>query len=494
MNYISTRGINKERVSAAYAIKTGLAADGGLFMPEAIPQLTLDEVSSLTSLPYEERAARILSKFLTDYTYEELLADAVGAYSGAKFTPSPAPVTKLDENNFMLELWHGPTSAFKDMALQIMPRLFTRAIRKCGEDNTALILVATSGDTGKAALEGYRDIPGTKIKVFYPSNGVSRVQKMQMQTQEGENVSVSGIVGNFDDAQSGVKAIFASEEMKKTLLDSKVFLSSANSINWGRLVPQIVYYISAYCDLVSASEIKLGDKVDFVVPTGNFGNIFAGYVAKLMGLPIEKLVCASNVNNVLTDFLKTGTYNRKRDFHATISPSMDILISSNLERLLYVTLGCEKTAKYMQQLSENGIYTIEADELKKIRETFVGYYTSEEDTKKTIKEVYEKKNCLIDTHTAVAINAANCFYEDYKAERKIITVSTASPYKFAADVYAAVSGKEARDEISALDELSALTGVSIPEPLISVTKKAVIHTEVIDKADMADATVKFARS
>ncbi len=240
MNYISTRGINPEKVSSAYAIKTGLASDGGLFMPEEIPSLTLSEVSELISLPYEVRAAKILSKFLTDYTYEELLLDASGAYSSSRFTPSPAPITKLDEDNYMLELWHGPTSAFKDMALQIMPRLFTRALKKCGEDNCALILVATSGDTGKAALEGYRDIPGTKIKVFYPSNGVSRVQKMQMQTQEGENVSVSGIVGNFDDAQSGVKAIFSDENIRKTLLDSKVFLSSANSINWGRLVPQIV--------------------------------------------------------------------------------------------------------------------------------------------------------------------------------------------------------------------------------------------------------------
>ncbi len=494
MNYISTRGINKEKVSSAYAIKTGLAADGGLFMPETIPTLTLSEISELTSLSYPKRAAKILSKFLTDYTYEELLTDATGAYSSEKFTPSPAPLTKLDGNNFMLELWHGPTSAFKDMALQIMPRLFTRALKKCGEDKCALILVATSGDTGKAALEGYRDIPGTKIKVFYPSNGVSRVQKLQMQTQEGENVSVSGIVGNFDDAQSGVKAIFSDEGIRKTLLDSKVFLSSANSINWGRLVPQIVYYISAYCDLVSASYIKLGDKVDFVVPTGNFGNIFAGYIAKLMGLPVEKLVCASNVNNVLTDFLKTGTYNRKRDFHATISPSMDILISSNLERLLYVTLGCEKTAKYMKELSETGVYTLKEEELQKITETFVGYYTSEEKTRATIKETYEKKNCLIDTHTAVAVNAAKCYSEDYKAERKIITVSTASPYKFAYDVFTSICDKTPTDELSALTELSDKTGVEIPSPLAAVTKKKALHTEVIDKGEMADATIKFARS
>ena len=340
MNYISTRGIIKESVSAAYAIKTGLASDGGLFMPESIPTITESELKCLMADTYPVRAAKILAKFLTDYTFEELLEDAEGAYAKEKFGKSPAPVTKLDENNYMLELWHGPTCAFKDMALQIMPRLFTRALKKCGENKTALILVATSGDTGKAALEGYKDIPGTKIKVFYPVHGVSRVQKLQMQTQEGENVSVSGIVGNFDDAQNGVKMIFSDSDVKKKLAEKNVFLSSANSINWGRLVPQIVYYISAYCDMASSGAIKFGEEIDVCVPTGNFGNIFAGYIAKLMGLPIKKFICASNVNNVLTDFLRTGVYNRNRDFHATISPSMDILISSNLERLLYVMFGC----------------------------------------------------------------------------------------------------------------------------------------------------------
>jgi len=492
MNYISTRGIIKESVSAAYAIKTGLASDGGLFMPESIPTITESELKCLMADTYPVRAAKILAKFLTDYTFEELLEDAEGAYAKEKFGKSPAPVTKLDENNYMLELWHGPTCAFKDMALQIMPRLFTRALKKCGENKTALILVATSGDTGKAALEGYKDIPGTKIKVFYPVHGVSRVQKLQMQTQEGENVSVSGIVGNFDDAQNGVKMIFSDSDVKKKLAEKNVFLSSANSINWGRLVPQIVYYISAYCDMASSGAIKFGEEIDVCVPTGNFGNIFAGYIAKLMGLPIKKFICASNVNNVLTDFLRTGVYNRNRDFHATISPSMDILISSNLERLLYVMFGCKKTAFYMSKLAADGRYELSTEELSIISEHFAGYYTTEDETQNTISEVFKNKNCLIDTHTAVAIHAAESYASDHKAERKILAVSTASPYKFARDVFLSVSGEEPQDELSALSELRESTGVEIPLPLSNIANKKILHCETIDKGEMADATFKFA--
>ena len=494
MNYISTRGFAKESVSSAYAIKTGLASDGGLFMPESIPELTESELAELMGDSYPVRAAKILSKFLTDYTYEELLEDAKMAYSESKFGKSAAPVTRLDENMYMLELWHGPTCAFKDMALQIMPRLFTRALKKCGETKTALILVATSGDTGKAALEGYRDIPGTKIKVFYPVSGVSRVQKLQMQTQEGGNVSVSGIVGNFDDAQSGVKKIFADQDTARKLADSGVFLSSANSINWGRLVPQIVYYVSAYCDMVNSGAIKTGDKIDVCVPTGNFGNIFAGYIAKLMGLPIETLVCASNVNNVLTDFLRTGVYDKNRSFHTTISPSMDILISSNLERLLYVTLGCEKTAEYMKRLASDGRYELTKDELALIKANFVGYYTDERETKSTVGKIFKNKNCLIDTHTAVAIHAAESYANDSKAERKILAVSTASPYKFAGDVFLSVSGKEPQNELSALRELNELSGVEIPTPLRGLQDKEIRHNLTIDKDEMEKATLEFARS
>ncbi len=492
MKYISTRGSDAEGVSSAYAIKTGLASDGGLFMPENIPEIDLEFIKELSALPYTERAARVLSLFLTDYTYEELLEDAKGAYSEDKFIPSPAPVSSLGKNRYMLELWHGPTCAFKDMALQIMPRLFVRALRKCDEEREALILVATSGDTGKAALEGYRDVKGTKIKVFYPTGGVSRVQKLQMQTQEGSNVSVSAIVGNFDDAQTGVKSIFSDREFAKELSDGGVFLSSANSINWGRLVPQIVYYISAYCDMYKSGVIELGEEIDVCVPTGNFGNIFAGFIAKKMGLKIGKLVCASNMNNVLTDFLKTGEYNKNRDFHATISPSMDILISSNLERLLYLTLGCEKTAEYMRKLSAEGKYKLTSEEFSKIKEHFVGYYTDEELCKATVGETYKKENSLIDTHTAVAVHAADSYMAEYKAENKMLVVSTASPYKFAADVLLSLTGARPEDDLLALEMLKNHTGVDIPAPLAAILDKPVLHDGIIDRTEMKQAVKDFA--
>lgn len=493
MNYVSTRG-NGGCVSAAEAIKRGLAADGGLFMPERLPPLEGDELLSLIPLTYAERAARIMHKFLEDYTYEELIFDTNAAYSEEKFGSHPAPITKLDQNSFMLELWHGPTCAFKDMALQIMPRLFVRALKKTGEDKLALILVATSGDTGKAALEGYRDVPGTKIKVFYPENGVSRVQKLQMQTQEGENVSVSAIVGNFDDAQNGVKRIFSDREFAKVLSDNSVFLSSANSINWGRLLPQIVYYVSAYCDLVKSGDITLGEKIDVCVPTGNFGNIFAAYLAKMMGLPIEKLVCASNVNNVLTNFLENGTYDRNRTFHTTMSPSMDILISSNLERLLYLTAGPSGTAEYMESLAKTGKYTLTDEDFLKIKESFIGYYTSEEETMQTVLSTFKNKNCLVDTHTAVALAATGKYMSDDKAERKILTVSTASAYKFAKDVYLSLTAKEPSGDIEALEELLSLTGVAIPKPLEAVLNKEVRHIGIIEKEEMEKSVLDFAKS
>ena len=492
MNYTSTRGISTECEASAYAIKTGLAKDGGLFMPETIPSLDKCEIEELIALPYAERAAKVLAKFLTDYTYEELLADTESAYCEASFGAHPAPVTKIDDETYMLELWHGPTCAFKDMALQIMPKLFVRALRKCGEERTAMILVATSGDTGKAALEGYKNVEGTKIKVFYPTGGVSRIQKLQMQTQEGDNVSVSGIVGNFDDAQNGVKRIFSDPEMAEALGERGIFLSSANSINWGRLVPQIVYYISAYCDMVKEGVITLGEKIDVCVPTGNFGNIFAGYIAKLMGLPIEKLVCASNVNNILTDFLRTGVYDRNRAFHATMSPSMDILISSNLERLLYTVIGTKKTAEYMKSLVECGRYELSAEDLAKISEHFLGYYTSEEETVLAIKDAYENKKRLIDTHTAVAYNAAKCYMSDYKAERRMLVVSTASAYKFAADVYSALTGKKASSDLEAPYELEAYCGVAMPSPISALRGKPVLHDGTINASEMEAATLDFA--
>ncbi len=492
MKYISTRGANKEGVSAAYAIKTGLASDGGLFMPESIPEIDIDYIKSLIPLSYPERAAKILSLFLTDYTYEELLEDANGAYAKEKFVPSPAPINNIGENKYMLELWHGPTCAFKDMALQIMPRLFSRALKKTGEEREALILVATSGDTGKAALEGYRDVDGTKIKVFYPIDGVSRVQKLQMQTQEGQNVSVVGIVGNFDDAQTGVKKIFSDVEIADKLNAGGVFLSSANSINWGRLVPQIVYYISAYCDMLGEGVIDEGEKIDVCVPTGNFGNIFAAYIAKLMGAPIDKLVCASNKNNILTDFLRTGVYDRNRDFYTTMSPSMDILISSNLERLLYVLLGSEKCAEYMRKLVAEGKYELSNEEFSKVSESFVGYFTDEEECKATVKSAYEKENRLIDTHTAIAVSAAERYMSDSEAKSKMLVVSTASPYKFAGDVLLSLAGAKPEDDLMALHALLEKTNVEIPTPLAAILTKTPIYTDVIEKCDMAEATCDFA--
>ena len=491
MKYISTRGQDKEGVSSAYAIKTGLAFDKGLYMPDRIPSLSMEEIENLMEKSYPERAAAILTKYLSDYSYEELLEDAEAAYE--RFYDFPAKITDMKDGTYMLELWHGPTSAFKDMALQIMPRLFVRALRKCGEERTALILVATSGDTGKAALEGYRDVDGTMVKVFYPIDGVSRVQKLQMQTQEGKNVSVTGIIGNFDDAQSGVKEIFANEEYANELNEYGVFLSSANSINWGRLAPQIAYYVSAYCDMVKAGAIKLGDEIDVCVPTGNFGNIFACYLAKLMGLPVNKLICASNKNDVLTEFLTTGVYDKNRLFHTTMSPSMDILISSNLERLLYVTLGTEKTAQYMEELARTGKYKLASEDFAKICCDFIGYSTDEGETARTIKRAYESKNCLIDPHTAVAYSATVRYMTDNKAERRILTVSTASAYKFAADVYTSLTGKRPDDELLALSKLEELTGEPIPVPLRELGDKKAIHTSVISKTEMKDTVSAFAK-
>lgn len=490
MFYKSTRSTENQGITASMAIKQGLSNDGGLFMPNEIPTLTKGEILTLADKSYAERAAYVLSKFLNDYTYEELLEDCQNAYCEASFPGGAAPIRKINGDIYSLELWHGPTCAFKDMALQIMPRLLSRALVKNGEKRTALILVATSGDTGKAALEGYKDIDGIKIAVYYPQNGVSRVQKLQMATQTGSNVSVYAIKGNFDDAQTGVKRIFSDADMKKQLDENGVFLSSANSINWGRLAPQIAYYVSAYCDLINNGTIAYGEKIDVCVPTGNFGNIFAAYIAKLMGLPIEKFICASNKNNVLTDFLSSGTYDRNRTFHATISPSMDILISSNLERLLYLTCGAEKTADYMRQLNENGKYTLSDTDFTKIKSEFEGFYTDENDTKKAIRTVFDEYAYLMDTHTAVGYNALL----QYKTKRTTVLASTASPYKFACDVFEAIAGKPAKDELSALEELSEMTKTEIPTPLCNIGERAVRFSAEIDKDDMKASVIEFSRS
>ena len=491
MKFQSTRDQSAAKFSAAQVIKQGLAADGGLFVPEAIPTLTKEDIDALCGMSYPERAADILGRFLGDYTKEELLADCNAAYAPTSFVGGAAPLHKLDNTMHVMELWHGPTAAFKDMALQIMPRLLSRALVKTGEERTALILVATSGDTGKAALEGYKDIDRIKMMVFYPVDGVSAVQKLQMQTQTGENVNVTAIKGNFDDAQTGVKVIFSDKETAKELDKKGYFLSSANSINWGRLAPQIVYYVSAYCDLLSKGEIAYGDKMNVTVPTGNFGNIFAAYLAKLMGLPIGRLVCASNQNNILTDFLKTGTYDRNRDFYLTMSPSMDILISSNLERLLYFVAGAERTAAYMKDLSVKGAYTVEQDVADAIAENFSGYFADEKQTAETIDSVMKEYGYLIDTHTAVAVCAAKQYVKETGDTAPMVVASTASPYKFAFDVYTSLYGEEPTSSLGALDELSAKTSTEIPYPLCGIGERKVRFTDVIDAADMKKAMMDY---
>ncbi len=451
MNYVSTRDHTKT-VSAADAIAAGLAPDGGLYTPVTLPRLDEAFLTELGSLTYAQRAAKILGLYLTDFTYEELLGYAETAYSKDKFryaeglqTDVPldaVALKKLNETEYILELFRGPTCAFKDMALQMLPHLLTASLKKTGETRRACILVATSGDTGKAALEGFKDVDGTAITVFYPVDGVSDVQKLQMITQEGKNVGVCAVRGNFDDAQTGVKKIFGDTAVREKLNEKNDFLSSANSINWGRLAPQIVYYVSAYCDLVARNEVKMGETVNICVPTGNFGNILAAYLAKRMGLPVGKLLCASNSNNVLTDFLHTGVYDRRRKFHQTLSPSMDILISSNVERLLYYISGGDDAfvTKKMAALTTDGVYVLDGAALDTLKNDFYGGFCDDSETKATIKTVFDETGYLIDTHTAVAISTARRYASETGDLRKCIIASTASAYKFAKGVYEALGG------------------------------------------------------
>ena len=494
MLYTSTRD-NSIRVSAAQAIAQGISEEGSLFVPVELPQFSIEKISSMISMSYIDRAKTVLKEFLTDFTEEELSYCVEGAYAAEKFSSSKiAPTVNVDGNKNILELWHGPTCAFKDMALQLLPYLMTVSAKKTADGKTIVILVATSGDTGKAALEGFKNVDNTKILVFYPVDGVSPMQKLQMTTQEGDNVAVCAINGNFDDAQSAVKSIFTNAEIKAQLAEKNMMFSSANSINWGRLVPQIVYYFSTYCDMLEMGKIKTGDEINVVVPTGNFGNILAGYYAKKMGLPIKKLVCASNSNNVLTDFLKTGTYNRNRDFYTTTSPSMDILISSNLERLLYHMSGenAELVADLMGQLSDKGEYTVSDELIASIKEIFSAGYTSEENVDSTIKAHFDGFKYLCDTHTAVAVKV----YDDYVAETgdDIPTVidSTASPYKFSASVLNALDGDTAQlDEFEMVDALNKATDADVPKPLASLKDKTVRFTDVCNKEDMSQMVFKL---
>jgi len=487
MYYKSTRD-SSLHVTSAVAIAQGISADGGLFIPSEIPAISMEELKTLADMSYAERANVVFGKFLTDFTPEEIAYCTSHAYSTKNFeTENIAELTKAFDAANILELWHGPTCAFKDMALQILPYLLTTSLKKNGEEKKVVILVATSGDTGKAALEGFKDVEGTEIMVFYPDQGVSSMQKRQMATQEGSNVGVCALEGNFDDCQNGVKMIFTDQAVKEKLAKAGKMFSSANSINWGRLAPQIVYYVSAYAEMAKRGEIQFGDVINIVVPTGNFGNILAAYYAKNMGVPIGKLICASNINKVLTDFINTGVYDRNRDFYATCSPSMDILISSNLERLLYLlTDGDDAQIRdWFGKLSKDGKYQV-TDEIKaKLQADFVGGFCDDADTKKTIHDFKEKYNYTCDTHTAVAVKV----YLDYLAQTgdktKTLIASTASPYKFSASVLEAIEGSTSdADEYEQVAHLAEISGLPVPQSLADLKNKPVRFSEVIKKEDM----------
>ena len=487
MNYTSTRN-NTLSVSSAQAITKGISEDGGLFVPTSLPKITPDFIEELLNKSYIDRARQVLSLFLTDFTKEEINFCTEGAYSTGFSCEKVAPVVSLTDTANILELWHGPTCAFKDMALQLLPYLLTKSVKKTAPEQEIVILVATSGDTGKAALEGFKDVDGTKILVFYPNDGVSPMQKLQMTTQEGNNVGVCAIYGNFDDAQTGVKKIFTDETIKAELKKHNLAFSSANSINWGRLVPQIVYYFSAYADMVNNGKIKNGEKVNFTVPTGNFGNILAAYYAMEMGLPVNRLICASNANDVLTEFLTCGRYNRKRDFHTTISPSMDILISSNLERLLFHI--CKENSDTINSLftalSQNGEYTVDEQTLDTIKKVFSAGKCDDEKTKATIRKVWKENNYLCDTHTAVAIAVYNDYKEQTGDTTPTVIASTANPYKFSQAVLSAVTNGsyKAEDEFGMVEELQKVTLVKAPVQLAGLKGKQPVFNGICTKEDM----------
>ena len=497
MYFISTRG--KGRVTGAEAVVQGLAEDGGLFVPEKFPALSAEEMERMLTMDYPERAALVLSKYFDEYDKDELLSALKKAYS--QFDDGDAaPLVKVENGMFMLELYHGPTCAFKDMALTVLPYLLRKGCDLLGIKETILILVATSGDTGKAALEGFRDQAGVKIMVVYPDDGVSKMQKLQMCTQDGNNVNVVAVKGNFDDCQTTVKRIFHSEECREELKKRNIRLSSANSINFGRLAPQIAYYFSAYLDLVSSEQIRMGDKVDFTVPTGNFGNILAAYYAKQMGLPVGKLVCASNRNNVLTDFILRGVYDvGKRPFFKTMSPSMDILISSNLERLLFEISGRDValTAERMEALAKTGKYSVRAEELKMIREQFYAGYASEDDTVDCVYEFFTEYGYPMDPHTGVAMFVAERYHESLEKETPpatpspMVVVSTASPYKFPQAVYYALTGNDVKDSFKGIKRINLLTAMKVPESLKEIRYKPIRFKTSVSSDKIFDEVLKF---
>ena len=486
--YQSTRG-KGEPVTASQAILKGLSDDGGLFVPTSIPKLDVP-MEKLSQMTYQETAYEVMSRLLTDFTEEELKNCIDKAYDDKFDTKEIAPLHEAD-GAYFLELYHGATIAFKDMALSILPHLMTTAAKKNHAKNDIVILTATSGDTGKAALAGFADVPGTKIIVFYPKHGVSPIQEKQMVTQKGDNTFVVGITGNFDDAQTAVKKMFNDKALAAELDQAGFQFSSANSINIGRLVPQIVDYVYAYATLVRQGKISDGQEINVVVPTGNFGNILAAFYAKQMGLPVHKLICASNENKVLYDFFSTGTYDRKRDFILTTSPSMDILISSNLERLIYRITGenAEKCAALMQALSEGGEYTI-TEEMKAGLSDFYGNFCDEKETAEAIHEIFEKSHYVIDTHTAVAAGVYKKYVKETGDITPTVIASTASPYKFTRSVMDAISqGHENLDDFGLADALCSLSGVPVPKAVEEIRTAPVLHDRVVDAEDMPD-TVK----
>ena len=482
--YKSTRS-NSDKVTASQAILKGLADDGGLFVPDSIPALEVP-LEKLADMTYQETAYEVMKLFLSDFTEEELKHCINGAYDDKFDTKEIAPLVKKD-GAYYLELFHGATIAFKDMALSILPHLLTTSAKKNDVKNEIVILTATSGDTGKAALAGFADVPGTRIVVFYPKNGVSPIQEKQMVTQKGDNTYVVGIEGNFDDAQTGVKTMFGDSELAKELDANGFQFSSANSINIGRLVPQVVYYVYAYTRLLANNEIKNGDRINVVVPTGNFGNILAAYYAKNMGLPIAKLICASNENKVLFDFFKTGTYDRNREFVLTSSPSMDILISSNLERLIYRIAGDDANTnkELMDSLKKDGRYTI-TDDMRAKLEDFYGNYASEAETAEAIKSIYYNTGYVIDTHTAVAASVYKKYVAETSDETKTVIASTASPFKFTRSVMDAIDKAkyDKMTDFELVDELSRIANVAVPQAIEDIRTAPVLHDRVCDKTEM----------
>ncbi len=491
MSFFSTRG--ESCVTASQAILRGIAPDGGLYVPAMFQAVQPERLTSLMEMSYEQRAVAVLKRFLEDFSLKEIEDSVRAAYSRERFTaPEVAPVRQLDSATWALELFHGPTLAFKDMALQLLPHLLKLSAEKNGEDREICILVATSGDTGKAALEGFRDVPGTSCTVFYPLDGVSDVQRLQMVTTGGNNTHVIAVRGNFDDAQTGVKELFGSESFREEMAAKGRTLSSANSINLGRLVPQVVYYFSAYAELLKTNAIPAGEPVNFCVPTGNFGDILAGYYARCMGLPVNKLICASNRNNVLTDFFTTGIYSTHRTFFKTISPSMDILVSSNLERLLYEAADRDGTLirTWMTQLKESGSYSVGEQRRDWLLDTFWGDCADNKDTLGEIRKRWEQDHYLMDPHTAVAGHVLREYRRKTGDDTPSVIVSTASPYKFAADVLNALTGGNAGgDPFAASEEIQKLTGIPMPEQVRKLRELQVRHTAECDKDKMGQAVL-----